>query len=1172
MQNYNPNMADRTLKMNEFLVREMNLHKIIKEQEYTIQKFNKKIADYESQEKEIINVRVQMKETIQQMQLLEQKNQETKKNYEEQILQLQQSLELMKQNYENEIQYRDSSINLLEKQIKQINIDFDRLLVEKDEEIKLIKQASGVKHDQNFEQSLDNYTSEEEYIIQVQKINEFINDMQENLMAQIVHYRRELEMSQKDKLNFQDIHADEKRFLEEKAEKYLLINHNLEQDMNLKLNQFQQELKKLVKELQLKNTQLLKANEEKDNKALKLLDTQIEGEKIWMKEKAELIAQIQIQQESFDTKLNYYEKQINLLSEEKVIEIEKYIRENEILKSEKELLVQNMEDLKKIYNSKEKKLNIEIERLNIAQHKLIDLGQTREDLMQKEIQVLQTSVLELQNAYDQRNKLITLEDKKKDGGNVNWEQMIKNRLVNFDKLNVQMRNALNEKKAGEVLREGRQLITKLTDKLSALDGFKTQQFEKKASDKRLNIANLERALDKFMMITDEFGNKIDQILDRAKDQNIAVNQQEQNKEESFLNSTMRKDIGVSENQNPIEQNINSSKNALNLAFKAVQAEIESTKYDEIITKKDAEINLAKKNLIVYKETIEKLEAKLNEKIEDFKQKKKIKNMNEDEMEEEHLIAKLSSEKIELEKENAIYKKELYELKSEKEIYTQMKDKYESLFIKEIQRIEENYNVKFTEFKKMIQNAEFQNQKQATPNQKNNSLAQSKYISNQSTIKSFAIKGINGGGANKSIMMNNNPNISFTSNGFADKNKETEKMLRLVLNEAESIKAQLKEIEKVYLESERFNNLMEEIKLLEGRCQELQEILEKEIVFIKEQLEQNAYMASVPSKKFDEGFDVFKKHCEQLIELKEQIEKNEQQREKFFQKIQEHFDFTQNQQKNVIKEGTAEEEKNMLKTEILSLTQLIQIERENHKSELEVQLNNMNKTLKLMEKKVESSKQELENLKQVNLESQKNHESFAFVTQKEIKQLKSEIANLSKLINETHVKRIEEKKKFLQQITAMEKEAMNKEEDTRKMIEQKIQKFDDLIETKEKILQQKYNQQRHEEKILEKIKTKYQAQYKNILEEMQKKNQMLQDQIDEINEIQEDKSKRFNLIINDLRINIENLHSEKARLIESINYNNQLIEQKEKQIQLTTQKYQNLTTSILNHSSYNQQVF
>ncbi|KAL4467536.1 hypothetical protein ABPG72_004604 [Tetrahymena utriculariae] len=1167
-------MADRTLKMNEFLVREMNLHKIIKEQEYTIQKFNKKIADYEIQEKEIINVRVQMKETIQQMQLLEQKNQEMKKNYEEQILQLQQNMEQIKQNYENEIQYRDSNINLLEKQIKQINIDFDKLLAEKDEEIKLIKQASGVKHDQNFEQSLDNYTSEEEYIIQVQKINEFINDMQENLMAQIVHYRRELEMSQKDKLNFQDIHSDEKRFLEEKAEKYLLINHNLEQDMNLKLNQFQQELKKLVKELQLKNSQLLKANEEKDNKALKLLDTQIEGEKIWMKEKAELIAQIQIQQESFDTKLNYYEKQINLISEEKVIEIEKYIRENEILKSEKELVVQNMEDLKKIYNSKEKKLNIEIERLSIAQHKLIDLGQTREDLMQKEIQVLQTSVLELQNAYDQRNKLITMEDKKKDGGNVNWEQMIKNRLVNFDKLNVQMRNALNEKKAGEVLREGRQLITKLTDKLSALDGFKTQQFEKKASDKRLNIANLERALDKFMMITDEFGNKIDQILDRAKEQNIAVNQQDQNKEESFLNSTMRKDIGVSENHNPIEQNINSSKNALNLAFKAVQVEIESTKYDEIITKKDAEINLAKKNLIVYKETIEKLEAKLNEKIEEFKQKKKIKNMNEDEMEEEHLIAKLSAEKIELEKENAIYKKELYELKSEKEIYTQMKDKYESLFIKEIQRIEENYNIKFTEFKKMIQNAEFQNQKQATPNQKNNSLSQSKYISNQSTIKSFAIKGINGGGggANKSIMMNNNPNISFTSNGLPDKSKETEKMLRLVLNEAESIKAQLKEIEKVYLESERFNSLMEEIKLLEGRCQDLSEILEKEIVFIKEQLEQNAYMASVPSKKFDEGFDIFKKHCEQLIELKEQIEKNEQQREKFFSKIQEHFYFTQNQQKNVIKEGTAEEEKNMLKTEILSLTQLMQLERENHKSELEVQLNNMNKTLKLMEKKVESSKQELENLKQVSIESQTNHESFASVTQKEIKQLKSEIANLSKLINETHVKRIEEKKKFLQQITAMEKEATNKEEDTRKMIEQKIQKFDDLIETKEKILQQKYNQQRHEEKILEKIKTKYQAQYKNILEEMQKKNQLLQDQIDEINEIQEDKSKRFNLIINDLRINIENLHSEKARLIESINYNNQLIEQKEKQIQLTTQKYQNLSLSILSHSQYHQQDF
>lgn len=71
-----------------------------------------------------------------------------------------------------------------------------------------------------------------------------------------------------------------------------------------------------------------------------------------MREKAELVAQLQITQESFDTKLAYYEKQISLLTEEKIMEIEKYMRENEILKSEKELLSLNMEDLKKVIINK----------------------------------------------------------------------------------------------------------------------------------------------------------------------------------------------------------------------------------------------------------------------------------------------------------------------------------------------------------------------------------------------------------------------------------------------------------------------------------------------------------------------------------------------------------------------------------------------------------------------------------------------------------------------------------------------------------------------------------------------------------------------------------------------------------------------------------------------------
>ena len=65
---------------------------------------------------------------------------------------------------------------------------------------------------------------------------------------------------------------------------------------------------------------------------------------------------------------------------------------------------------------------------------------------------------------------------------------------------------------------------------------------------------------------------------------------------------------------------------------------------------------------------------------------------------------------------------------------------------------------------------------------------------------------------------------------------------------------------------------------------------------------------------------------------------------------------------------------------------------------------------------------------------------------------------------------------------------------------------------------------------------------------------LEGQVSELNQITNEKSRKYNIIITDLRVNIENLHAEKARLVETINFNNQLIQSKDKQISIVTEKY------------------
>lgn len=50
-----------------------------------------------------------------------------------------------------------------------------------------------------------------------------------------------------------------------------------------------------------------------------------------------------------------------------------------------------------------------------------------------------------------------------------------------------------------------------------------------------------------------------------------------------------------------------SKTALLQTMKSARLEIEATKYDELLTKKESELNLAKRNLYLYAESIKKLE-------------------------------------------------------------------------------------------------------------------------------------------------------------------------------------------------------------------------------------------------------------------------------------------------------------------------------------------------------------------------------------------------------------------------------------------------------------------------------------------------------------------------------------------------------------------------------------
>lgn len=98
-----------------------------------------------------------------------------------------------------------------------------------------------------------------------------------------------------------------------------------------------------------------------------------------------------------------------IINEEKSNELEKFIREIEILKNEKVLYEKNLEEAKNALASREGYLNSELVRQKIALDKLIELGLQRENILQEDTANLQDALLKLQKAYESKENNINKE-------------------------------------------------------------------------------------------------------------------------------------------------------------------------------------------------------------------------------------------------------------------------------------------------------------------------------------------------------------------------------------------------------------------------------------------------------------------------------------------------------------------------------------------------------------------------------------------------------------------------------------------------------------------------------------------------------------------------------------------------------------------------------------------
>jgi hypothetical protein len=142
---------------------------------------------------------------------------------------------------------------------------------------------------------------------------------------------------------------------------------------------------------------------------------------------------------------------------------------------------------------------------------------------------------------------------------------------------------------------------------------------------------------------------------------------------------------------------------------------------------------------------------------------------------------------------------------------------------------------------------------------------------------------------------------------------------------------------------------------------------------------------------------------------------------------------------------------ILRTESTALEQRLGEEKERSKKEVEMVQQTMKKIYNLLERKLDSALTEIENLRKKEKDFSEYMEKTKAEHLKDIKKCKSDVAVANKKLSESQYKFAEERKKYNERISRLEATLVQKEEEHKRMLHNKMNKLSSILEDKNKIL-------------------------------------------------------------------------------------------------------------------------
>ncbi|KAM3144626.1 hypothetical protein pb186bvf_003233 [Paramecium bursaria] len=212
----------------------------------------------------------------------------------------------------------------------------------------------------------------------------------------------------------------------------------------------------------------------------------------------------------------------------------------------------------------------------------------------------------------------------------------------------------------------------------------------------------------------------------------------------------------------------------------------------------------------------------------------------------------------------------------------------------------------------------------------------------------------------------------------------------------------------------------------------------------------------------------------------------------------------------------------------------QLEKEAHKKEITIAVERSSSMIQLLEKKISNLNSLVNNQKQWIDGSKETFNKITTQNDDIVAKLRKQLVQQQQIVNEIQQARINDKKELIKFVKESEDKIIQSQKKILEQFDKKIKEIQKIYQNKQKTENRRQQLSKVQEEDLQPVLQQAQSELKLLSQKDKDRDEQMQQQMDNLSKI-----------VDDLKININNLHEEKGQLIEQLDAMNNLLQTQKK---------------------------